>query len=143
MQTIRILRGYPIPALRLDARFLASRLLARARPLSFDPRNRSLQDYREHREEQRGATYDYPHKRPATFIIAPYMTESKTQPQRTAEPAQKEREPRWPAMLAVLAVGGLNSVLPERLSFGPFWLLLAVVSVLLVPTVITHPTRPA
>ena len=43
-------------------------------------------------------------------------------------------------MLAVLAVGGLNTILPERLSVGPFWLLLAVVSVLLVPTVITHRT---
>jgi Protein of unknown function (DUF1345) len=47
-------------------------------------------------------------------------------------------EPRWPAILAFLAVGGLNAVLPEPLSFGPYWLLLAVVSVLLIPTVITH-----
>src|SRR5271167_2682222 len=47
-------------------------------------------------------------------------------------------EPRWPAVLAVLAVGGLNATLPEPLSFGPYWLLLAVVSVLLVPTVITY-----
>ena len=39
-------------------------------------------------------------------------------------------EPRWPAILAVLAVGGLNAALPEPLSFGPYWLLLAVVAVL-------------
>ena len=58
-------------------------------------------------------------------------------PEPTPEPL-REREPRWPAMLAILAVGGLNSILPERLSIGPFWLLLAVVCVLLVPTVVTH-----
>jgi len=49
-------------------------------------------------------------------------------------------EPRWPVILALLAVGGLNAALPEPLSFGPYWLLLAVVSVLLVPTVIAHRT---
>jgi hypothetical protein len=49
-------------------------------------------------------------------------------------------EPRWPAVLAILAVGGLNAVLPEPLSFGPYWLVLAVVSVLLVPIVISYRT---
>jgi hypothetical protein len=49
-------------------------------------------------------------------------------------------EPRWPAVLAVLAVGGLNATLPEPLSFGPYWLLLAVVSVLLIPTVLSYRT---
>ena len=47
----------------------------------------------------------------------------------TATPAQ----PVWPAVLAVLAVGGLHLALPEPLTFGPSWLLLVVVSVLLVP----------
>jgi len=46
----------------------------------------------------------------------------------------KHLEPRWPAMLALLAVGGLRYALPESLSAGPGWLLLAVVAVLLVPT---------
>jgi hypothetical protein len=54
--------------------------------------------------------------------------------------ARTIREPRWPAVIAILAVGALNAVLPEPLSFGPYWLLLAVVSVLLVPTVITYRT---
>jgi hypothetical protein len=44
-------------------------------------------------------------------------------------------EPRWPAMLALLAVGGLRLALPESLSVGPDWLLLAVVGALLIPTV--------
>lgn len=44
-------------------------------------------------------------------------------------------EPRWPAMLALLAVGGLRLALPEALSVGPRWLLLVVVGLLLIPTV--------
>ena len=44
-------------------------------------------------------------------------------------------EPRWPAVLALLAVGGLRLALPESLSAGPDWLLLAIVGLLLIPTV--------
>jgi hypothetical protein len=44
-------------------------------------------------------------------------------------------EPRWPAVLALLAVGGLRLSLPESLSAGPDWLLIVVIAVLLVPTV--------
>lgn len=46
-----------------------------------------------------------------------------------------KREPRWPAALALLAVGGLRFALPESLSAGPEWLLIAVVVVLLIPLV--------
>jgi hypothetical protein len=42
-------------------------------------------------------------------------------------------EPRWPATLAVLAVGGLRLALPESLSLGPAWLLIVVAVILLVP----------
>jgi hypothetical protein len=44
-------------------------------------------------------------------------------------------EPRWPAMLALLAVGGLRLALPESLSVGPDWLLITLVAVLIIPTV--------
>jgi hypothetical protein len=44
-------------------------------------------------------------------------------------------EPRWPAMLALLAVGGLRLALPESLSAGPSWLLLTLVALLIVPTI--------
>jgi len=50
----------------------------------------------------------------------------------------KIRDPRWPAVLALLAAGGLHFVLPPTLRFGQDWLLLAVVTVLLVPTILTH-----
>jgi hypothetical protein len=46
--------------------------------------------------------------------------------------------PRWPAALAVASVGLLNMILPEPLSAGPFWLLLAIVLVLLVPLILSH-----
>ena len=47
-------------------------------------------------------------------------------------------EPRWPAMLALLAIGGLRFALPEALSWGPDWLLLGILAILAVPTVLTH-----
>ena len=46
----------------------------------------------------------------------------------------KHLEPRWPAILALLAVGGLRFSLPESLSAGPDWLLIVVLGVLLIPT---------
>lgn len=49
-----------------------------------------------------------------------------------------EREPRWPAVLAVLAVSALHSALPSRLSLGPDWLLIAIVAVLLLPAIVFH-----
>jgi len=66
------------------------------------------------------------------------MPANKTETKAEAELTQ--REPRWPAVLAILAVGALDSALPEALRFGPYWLLLAVVCVLLVPKVIAHRT---
>ena len=47
-------------------------------------------------------------------------------------------EPRWPAILALLATGGLHFVIPATLRFGEEWLLLTVVTVLLIPTVVAH-----
>jgi hypothetical protein len=56
-----------------------------------------------------------------------------TDPRAKLEP--RKVEPRWPAVLALLGVGGLRLALPEPLSVGPGWLLLVVVGVLLVPIV--------
>jgi hypothetical protein len=47
-------------------------------------------------------------------------------------------EPRWPSALALLAVGGLRLALPESLSVGPDWLLLALVIVLLLPAIVAR-----
>lgn len=44
-------------------------------------------------------------------------------------------EPRWPAAIALFAVGGLRLALPPSFSAGPNWLLLAVVAGLMLPTI--------
>lgn len=50
-----------------------------------------------------------------------------------------EREPIWPPLVAMLAIGGLYAALPVSLLAGaPRWLLVAVVVSLLVPMVILH-----
>jgi hypothetical protein len=49
-------------------------------------------------------------------------------------------EPRWPAFIAILAVGGLYAALPRYLVVGPQWLFPAIVLLLLIPTVISHGT---
>lgn len=52
--------------------------------------------------------------------------------------APLRREPRWPAVLALLAVGGLRLALPESLSVGPGWLLIALIGSLLIPIIWAH-----
>jgi hypothetical protein len=47
------------------------------------------------------------------------------------------REPRWPAFIAMLAAAGVYLALPEPLSLGPSWLLLAVIVLLMIPLVIS------
>lgn len=49
-----------------------------------------------------------------------------------------QQEPRWPALIAVIAMAGLYLSLPERLTLGPSWALLVVIALLLVPTVVAH-----
>ena len=49
-------------------------------------------------------------------------------------------EPRWQALLAFLAVGGIYLALPPSLIVGPTWLLPTLIVVLLVPTVVSHRT---
>jgi hypothetical protein len=53
----------------------------------------------------------------------------------------KHIEPRWPAMIALLAVGGLRLALPDALSVGPNWLLLAVISVLIAAYMVARQLR--
>ena len=50
------------------------------------------------------------------------------------------RASRWPAVVTLIAIASLYFSLPERLTPGPSWLLLAVISVLMVPTALSHRT---
>jgi len=53
--------------------------------------------------------------------------------------ATKAAGSRWPALVALLAFGGLYAALPSSLLIGgPRWLLLAMISVLIVPLVVSH-----
>ena len=45
-------------------------------------------------------------------------------------------EPRWPGILALVAVAGLRFALPDSLAVGPKWLLMVVVVALLIPYII-------
>jgi hypothetical protein len=53
----------------------------------------------------------------------------------------REPEPRWPGLVAILAVGGLFIALPEKLSPGPGWLVLLLVVLLHVPAMVLHSLR--
>jgi hypothetical protein len=47
-------------------------------------------------------------------------------------------EPRWQALLAMAAVGGVYLALPRELVIGPTWLLPTLIAVLVAPTIVTH-----
>jgi hypothetical protein len=47
-------------------------------------------------------------------------------------------EPRWQALLALLAVGGIYVALPRALIVGPKWALPIFIGVLITPTVVAH-----
>lgn len=47
-------------------------------------------------------------------------------------------EPRWPAIMAMIAVIGLRFALPPALSLGPDWILAPVVGMMLVLTIVLH-----
>jgi hypothetical protein len=51
---------------------------------------------------------------------------------------QKNREPRWPAFVAMAADGLIHFALPERLSVGPRWLVFAAIFVLLIPIIFSY-----
>src|SRR5665213_824795 len=67
-----------------------------------------------------------------------HMPQVKARPWTSDPRLPRTAEPRWPAILALLATGGLHFVFPAPLRFGQEWLLLAVVTVLLIPTVVAH-----
>ncbi len=48
------------------------------------------------------------------------------------------REPRWPALVAMLASAGVYLALPEPLSVGPSWGLLVIIFILLIPMVVSY-----
>jgi hypothetical protein len=56
----------------------------------------------------------------------------------TPEAQALETEPRWPAVIALLAVSGLYAALPASLAVVPPWSVLVIVGALLVPSLMAH-----
>ena len=53
-----------------------------------------------------------------------------------SSPDLRQGEPRWPAMVALLAVSGLFFALPPALKVGPDWVFLVLVAGLTAPGVL-------
>jgi len=47
------------------------------------------------------------------------------------------KEPRWPAVMALVAIGAVDSTLPPEMTLGPRWLVLALVAILTLPALIS------
>ena len=58
----------------------------------------------------------------------------------SSPPVRKEPEPRWQALIAIVALGGLYLALPGYLTIGPRWVVPAIVGVLVIPLVVSHQT---
>src|SRR3954451_6197584 len=54
---------------------------------------------------------------------------------------QSEPEARWPALIAILAAGGIYGALPGSLAVGPPWLLPSIALVLGAGTMLAHRRR--
>lgn len=55
-----------------------------------------------------------------------------------AAPANADPEPRWPALIAILAAGGIYAALPGTLAVGPRWLLPTIAAVLGLAGLVSH-----
>lgn len=55
--------------------------------------------------------------------------------------APSHREARWPATLALLVALGIRVALPERVLYGPRWLVPALEASLLIPLTVANPTH--
>ena len=69
------------------------------------------------------------------YLVACYIGSMANGPTHIDKP-----EPRWQALLAFVAVGGIYLALPRSLILGPIWLLPTLIAVLLIPTVVSHRT---
>ena len=56
----------------------------------------------------------------------------------TEIPDRWDPEPRWPAVIAIMAVAGLSVVLPPALVIISPWWFLAIIAALIIATVLTH-----
>src|SRR5258708_39494298 len=84
---------------------------------------------------KRGADSKWNSRGAMAITISGESLVDKEQSQARIEP---RTEPRWPALLAVLAVGLLFYAVPESLTVGPGWLVFAIVGILMIPAWLFH-----
>lgn len=65
-------------------------------------------------------------------------SDQRSYPSEADQDSSVAAEPRWPALVAALAVAGIYGALPASLSAGPRWLELVITAALLVPSILTH-----
>src|SRR5689334_22413679 len=53
-------------------------------------------------------------------------------------PDRWDPEPRWPALITIIGIGGIYMALPSELTIGPRWLFPGTVGVLLALTIFSH-----
>jgi hypothetical protein len=68
-------------------------------------------------------------------------TSSENEPESGTGPQKVRVTPHWNAILGLVAIGVLYGLLPEKVSIGPRWLLLAIEGVFILPFVFAVLTR--
>src|SRR5215469_11096406 len=63
-----------------------------------------------------------------------------SQRSKAAAESRTRREPRWPVLLAMIAIGGLYYAIPSALTYGPDWLVLLLVGGLSLVAMILYRT---
>ena len=76
------------------------------------------------------------------MLLNPMSRRRGAPPRRIVTAPESDAEPRWPAIMAGLGMGGLYTVMHESLLIGPRWLLPSLIVLLLIPaTVARHRGR--
>lgn len=72
------------------------------------------------------------------LAIGDVVTSPSTETYQPDSPSLDKHEPRWQALSALLAVGGIYLALPRSLIVGPTWLLPTLIVLLVIPTMVSH-----
>lgn len=77
------------------------------------------------------------HHPPSSPKIKELETEAEQVIVHTIKAAEREVR-RWPALAALILIGGAFTILSDRLKFAPIWLLLPLIAGLAIPAIIAR-----